>query len=213
MLHAADDLKEETIGEFFGFTEKENRFAVDQAEKYDYIERQNGLIRLTDAGHNLFPVGSDEPALFEVQPRNDRFDFGLVAFAPADAWRQLSTFEHDLPELAVASAEAVGEAGRKSGPVLRQTLSGVPFETRRRARRAPVSLHRRRRAGREAIRPCRARQGVGERRRARGSPEADLLAWNSGFDLDGYPVPMGVASFDADVALSGFGELKASDRA
>lgn len=183
LLRAADGLTEEAIGEFFAFTDDETRFAIDHAYTFGYVERVNGRVYLTDGGHNLFSVGSDEPALFEVQNRRDRFDFDLIAFAPADPWKQLSSFEFGLPELGIASAEAVGTASarivqaftrhfhefrprRAGGRTERQSLYTVDsVEVEKRfATLVPVKV---------SVRPENP-----------ASPEADLLSWKTGFELD-----------------------------
>jgi hypothetical protein len=107
----ADGLAEDSVGEFFGFSPDETHFVVDYVESAGYVQRKNGRVHLTDSGHGLF-AGTDEPALFEVHAREERFDFDLIAFAPADSWKNLTQFEYELPELALGP-EDPGEASKR----------------------------------------------------------------------------------------------------
>jgi hypothetical protein len=104
ILRLVDGLPESSVGEFFGFSCDETRFVIDFVETQGFAKRTNGKIYLTDAGHRLFS-GGDEPALFEVQSKQERFDFDLVSFAPADAFRMLDEFEFALPELSTTNPE------------------------------------------------------------------------------------------------------------
>src|SRR2546426_3504882 len=69
LLRAADELREDGVAKFFGFSDEEARFAIDQAERFGYVDRANGRVHLTSAGPNLFQAGSDEPALFSGGPK------------------------------------------------------------------------------------------------------------------------------------------------
>jgi hypothetical protein len=106
----ADGLQEDAVGEFFGFNPDETRSIVDFVESVGYVQRKNGRVYLTDSGHGLF-AGSDEPALFEVDARQERFDLDLIAFAPADR-RSLTAFEYELPELSLAGSKDPGKASK-----------------------------------------------------------------------------------------------------
>ncbi|MBB5055460.1 hypothetical protein HDF16_000129 [Granulicella aggregans] len=105
LLRLADGLPETSISEFFGFTPDETQFVVDYVEGKGYTQRRNGRVSLTSGGRSLF-VGSEEPALFEVTPKLERFDFDLVSYTPADTWNRLGEFENKLPELSIASHSA-----------------------------------------------------------------------------------------------------------
>src|ERR1019366_8537234 len=72
----ADGLQEDAVGDFFGFSPDETRFIVDFVESVGYAKRKNGRVYLTDSGHGLF-AGGDDPALFEVHSKQERFDFDL----------------------------------------------------------------------------------------------------------------------------------------
>src|SRR5262245_53994929 len=110
LLRAADELREDGVAKFFGFNDEEARFAIDQAERFGYVERANGRVNLTSAGHNLFAAGTDEPALFQVVRKTDKVSFDLISFAPVEPRRLLTKFEFTLPELPVAPLAEVGQA-------------------------------------------------------------------------------------------------------
>ena len=97
------------VGEFFGLSPDETRFIVDFVESLGYAKRKNGRVYLTDSGRALF-AGGEEPALFEVHTKQERFDFDLIAFAPADAQKWLTPFAYELPELTLVDPEDPGSA-------------------------------------------------------------------------------------------------------
>jgi hypothetical protein len=182
LLHAADGLLEDAVGEFFGFSGEECLYAIDQTVAYGYVDRQEGRVFLTDAGRSLFTAGSDEPALFEVRSRHDLVDVDLIAFAPGDSWRQLDQFEFRLQELTVPSAEAVGKASHR----VRQSFTKHFHEFRRRyagaGELATLYTVDDVRAGRRyaAVVPVK----VSVRPDNPAVPEADLLSWKTGFELE-----------------------------
>src|SRR5207244_3047495 len=157
------------------------RFIVDFVESVGYVQRKNGRLYLTDSGHGLF-AGSDEPALFEVRAKQERFDFDLIAFAPADR-RGLTAFEYELPELSLAESKDPGKASkhilksfgrffqelrfRKGGSRLEKqflyTIDDVQAEQRY-SSTVPVTL---------AVRPDDP-----------GFPESSLLQWRTGPELE-----------------------------
>lgn len=100
----ADGMQESAVSEFFGFTTDETRFIVDFVESAGYARRKNGRVYLTESGHALFS-GGDEPALFEVRSKLERFDFDLIAVTPADRGRPLTPFEYAFPELELSNIE------------------------------------------------------------------------------------------------------------
>jgi hypothetical protein len=182
LLHAADGLMEDAVGEFFGFSGEESLFAINQTVAYGFVDRRGGRVYLTDAGRSLFSAGSDEPALFEVRSRQDRVDVDLIAFAPAEARRHLDAFEFKLPDLPVASAEAVGKASQHA----RHSFTKHFHEFRRRYAGAgelttlytidDVRAERRY----AAVIPVK----VSVRPDNPAVPEADLLSWKTGFELE-----------------------------
>jgi hypothetical protein len=104
MLRLLDGLLESSVAEFFGFTNDETHFVINVVENKGLVRRTNGKVFLTDAGHRLFIAG-EEPTLFEVHSKQDRFDFDLLSFSPADTFRMLDEFEFELPELSISDAE------------------------------------------------------------------------------------------------------------
>lgn len=109
LLRLVNGLPETTVGEFFGFTNDETRFIVDHVENQGYVRRSKGRVHLTEAGHGLFSEG-EEPALFEVSSKEERFDFDLVSLAPSDQFRVFDDFEYRLPELSIEPLETGEQA-------------------------------------------------------------------------------------------------------
>lgn len=106
LLRLIDGLPETAIGDFFGFTTIETQFIVDTVENRGFTERKKGRVHLTPAGHSQF-LGSEELSLFEVSSKEEKFDFDLLSFSPADQRKNLDSFENKLPELSVSFPEYV----------------------------------------------------------------------------------------------------------
>lgn len=181
LLRAVDELREDAVAKFFGFNDEEARFAIDQAERFGYVERANGRVHLTQAGHNLFATGSDEPALFQVVRKTDKVSFDLISFAPVESRRLLTKFEFALPELPVASLAEIGQASDR----VKQSFARNFRQIRPRRSSAQVnslytvdSIDAEKRF--ETIVPV----NVSVRPENPTTPEADLLSWKTGGDLD-----------------------------
>ena len=137
LLRLVDGLPEPAIGEFFGFTAAETQFIVDVVESRGYTQRRSGRVYLTTGGHSLF-LGAEEPSLFEISARQERFEFDLISFNPADQRTRLGEFENRLPELAVAAttdnvstSEQVLRAFKRNFQVFLQRKGGPKLEKRR----------------------------------------------------------------------------------
>lgn len=182
LLRYADGLQEEAIAEFFWFRGDETRFVVDHAESSGYVARTRGRVRLTEAGHNLFRAGMDEPALFEVQAKRDHFDFDLIAFAPAER-RVLSPFEYELAEIGLVNVEETGNASQRIVPSFRRYFQEFRFK-RGGGRIEKQSLYTVDdvQAGNRfsTVVPV----ALSVRNDNPGSPEANLLTWKTGFELE-----------------------------
>lgn len=182
LLRAADELREDGVAKFFGFNDEEARFAIDQAERFGYVERANGRVHLTSAGHNLFAAGSDEPALFQVVRKTDKVSFDLISFAPVEARRLLTKFEFALPELPLASLVEVGQASdrvkqsfQRNFRLIRPKRSG---DSQVNSLYTVDSIYAEKRF--ETVVPVK----VSVRAENPTTPEADLLSWKTGGDLD-----------------------------
>lgn len=182
LLRAVDDLREDSVAKFFGFNDEEARFAVDQAERFGYVERINGRVHLTSAGHNLFAAGTDEPSLFQVVRKTDKISFDLISFTPSEPRRMLTTFEFDLPELQIPSLADVGQASdrvkqsfTRNFRLLRPQRKGDDKAT---SLYTVDSIDAEKRF--ETILPVK----VSVRPENPTTPEADLFSWKTGGDLD-----------------------------
>ena len=182
LLRAADELREDGVAKFFGFNDEETEFAIDQAERFGYLARVNGRVHLTSAGHNLFAAGSEEPVLFQVVSKTDKVSFDLISFAPVEPWRPLTKFEFALPELPIASLAEVGQA---SDRVKQSFQRNFRLIRPKRSSDSQVnslytidSIDAERRF--ETVLPVK----VSVRPENPTTPEADLLSWKTGGDLD-----------------------------
>lgn len=181
LLRYADGLSEAAISEFFAFTTDETCFVVDLVQKDGFARRKNGKVYLSEAGHRLF-TNSDDPGLFEVHKKQERFDFDLLAFAPADR-KSLDEFEFRLPEISMGDvsenervADLARESFRRFFHEFRIKKGGKAFEAetlytidnvqaeQRFSALVPVTL---------AVRPDDPR-----------FPEANMTGWRSGTELE-----------------------------
>lgn len=180
LLRLTDGIAEDEVGEFFGFSGDEIRFVVDHAESRGYVARRAGRIYLTSAGHALF-VG-DEPRLFEVRGKQDRFNFDLISLSPADPRRSLSNFEYGFPEVRPLN-DLPGHASRA---ILRSFTRH--FETFR-LKSGGSRLEKQTLYTVDQIQPENRYSAlvpisVAVRRDDPGAVEASLLDWKSGPELD-----------------------------
>jgi len=81
LLKATGELEETKAAAFFGFDHRDMAFVVDEAESLGYIEREDGRLRLTIAGTELFRGGSESPEIYEIEQRRDNFVFDLLCLA------------------------------------------------------------------------------------------------------------------------------------
>jgi hypothetical protein len=182
LLRFTNRLREEAIAEFFGFSADETSFVVDHAENFGYVMRTAGRIGLTEAGYNLFVAGSDEPALFEVQTKRDRFDFDLIAFAPAE-WQKLSPFEYELPELGLTNIEETANASQYIISSFKRHFQEFQFK-RGGSRIEKQSLY-----SVDAVHPDNRFSIIvpvtlSIRSDNPSFPEANMLSWKTGFELE-----------------------------
>ena len=73
-------------------------FVVAEAESRGYIDREDGRLRLTLDGMELFRSGSETPEIYEVEKRQEQFHFDLISFAP-HRYGHLEEYQVHLPEL------------------------------------------------------------------------------------------------------------------
>lgn len=181
LLRAADDLREDGVAKFFGFNDEEARFAIDQAERFGYVERANGRVSLTAAGRNLFSAGGEEPALFQVVRKTDKVSFDLIAFAPVEPRRMLTKFEFALPELSVArlmrrqASDRVKQSFKRNFRLIRPRRGG---DAQVNSLYTVDSIDAEKRF--ETVLPVK----VSVRPENPTTPEADLLSWKTGGNLD-----------------------------
>jgi hypothetical protein len=182
LLRLVDGLSESSVSEFFGFTNDETQFVIDRVENQGFARRTNGKIYLTDAGHGLF-VGGDEPALFEVHSKQERFEFDLIAFAPADVRKVFDDFEFSLPELPMAetldgerASDRVFQAFKRFFQEFRLKRSGSKLEKQGLYTIDQVQAELRF----STLIPVTLSVRIDEP----GFPEASLLNWRSGTELE-----------------------------
>jgi hypothetical protein len=203
LLRSTDGLREDAIAEFFGFSEDETRFVVDHIDSLGYVIRANGRVHLTEAGHSLFNAGSDEPALFEVQSKQERFDFDLIAFAPVENTKPLTNFEYRLPELPLADATSAANASKYISSSFKRHFQEFRFK-RGGSRLEKQALY--------TVDDVQAEQRysttlpvtVSIRSDNPGFPEANLLSWKTGFELeDRAAIVQSCATFLRSIRIAG----------
>jgi hypothetical protein len=182
LLRLVNALPETTIGEFFGFTNDETRFIVDHVENQGYVRRSKGRVHLTDAGHGLFSE-SEEPALFEVSNKEERFDFDLISLAPSDQFRIFDDFEYRLPELSIEPMET----GEQASAVVMRAFKRFFQEFRLKrggTRLEKQSLYTVDFVNAEQRFSTLVPVTVSVRKDDPEFPEASVLEWRSGTELD-----------------------------
>jgi hypothetical protein len=205
LLRFADGLKEEAVAEFFGFVEDEARFVIDHAERFGYVARLGGRICLTEAGNNLFNVGDGEPALFEVQTKRDRFDFDLIAFAPAERQQFVSPFEFELPELPLQSVQEAANASGRVSSSLKRYFREFQFKQSR-SRSENQLLYTVDDVQPEKRFSMIVPMTIGVRSDSPSLPEVNLHSWKTGVELeDRSAVVQSCASIVRDIRVSGGG--------
>ena len=105
LIYSVDGIPENEASGYFGFSDSEIAFVVDDLAVLSYVERRDGALWITSAGRELFRGGSDVPELYEVERRRERHGFDLISFAPAES-EGLSSFEAALPELQLSPGRA-----------------------------------------------------------------------------------------------------------
>lgn len=109
LVNCANGISESEAAAFFGFSEAEIGFVIEDLSGFGYLERKNGALSLTDAGRDLFVRGSDEPQIFEVEQRTERHRFDLISLCPAEG-STVSQFDSALPEFSVPEEQAAKSA-------------------------------------------------------------------------------------------------------
>jgi hypothetical protein len=111
LLKATDGLDECKAATFFGFDHRDMAFVVAEAQVLGYIDRDDGFLRLTSAGTDLFRGGSDTPEIYEIEQRREPFVFDLLSLAPQRP-EQLDEHELYFPELKGADPSQISSASR-----------------------------------------------------------------------------------------------------
>lgn len=183
LLHSIDGMEEVSVAEFFGFNRREMTFVLTEAESHDYINRVDGRLWLSATGRGLFIEADDEPRIYDVEKRDEWFDFDLVSLAPQPVIRP-SRFEMQLPEIQVQNLRDVSGA---SDMIRRQHFKRFFSEIA--TRRDSEALEKRSLYSVDSVSP-------GERKMTAiqvivhspvdrpGEPEPDLSYWRSGHELE-----------------------------
>jgi hypothetical protein len=112
LLKAVPGISEEDAATFFGFSEPELAYVLNEAVGPEFAERRQGRLWLTTAGDALFKDGEIEPKIFSVEDRNRSIGFDLLALAP-QAPKPLDATEQWLPELPIQDGASTGNAASK----------------------------------------------------------------------------------------------------
>ncbi len=71
LVRSIDGIAEDDVAAFFGFDRGDMSFVLSEVVTQGYIDRREGRLWLTNEGHSLFRDGSSDPAIFEVEQRQD----------------------------------------------------------------------------------------------------------------------------------------------
>ncbi|WP_018858499.1 hypothetical protein [Rhizobium sp. 42MFCr.1] len=113
LVKATPGIDEEKIGAFFGFSQADLTYVMNEAIEPGYVERREGRVWLTISGDKLFRDGEAEPTIFSVEQRRRVIGFDLMSVAPQHM-RRLDDVENALPELLM---EDGADAGRVKGRI------------------------------------------------------------------------------------------------
>lgn len=105
LAYSVESVPEVEVAAFFGFSEPEVAFVVNDLQARGYIERRNGELVLTLSGRSLFRPGTTTPEIYEVNQRSEGHIFDLISFSPVEL-AGLTPFEAALPELPVPPQRA-----------------------------------------------------------------------------------------------------------
>lgn len=109
ILKALSSVSEREIAQFFQFSADEVSYIVNSAERFGFIQRNNGLLQLTSLGDSKFENNSDEPCLYSVHKKARTLFFDLISFCP-QASDHLDKFTCTLPELPLLDHEAASNS-------------------------------------------------------------------------------------------------------
>jgi len=109
IIHATEQILEQDVAAFFGFDDREMRFALEEVSAKGYVSRSDGALTLTSAGRSLFQYDQAVPQIYSVQARQSTYGFDLIALAPQEQVA-LSEFERAFRELPISNVERVSRA-------------------------------------------------------------------------------------------------------
>jgi len=114
LVKAIPGISDEDTGAFFGYSQSELMYVLNEALAPGFIERREGRLWLTAAGDGLFRDDAAVPAIFSVEDRKRVVGFDLLAVAPLH-FKPLDTIEQWLPELPIAEGAGTGRVVDRIG--------------------------------------------------------------------------------------------------
>ena len=108
LVKTVPGIAEDAAAAFFGYTQTEIIYVLNEATGPGFVQRSDGRLWLTAAGEALFHGTDDDPAIFSVEARLRDFGFDLLAVAPQPP-RFLDTVEQVLPEIPIIDAAAAAK--------------------------------------------------------------------------------------------------------
>lgn len=112
LVKAAPGIEEEDAAAFFGYSQSEMTYALEEALGPGYLERNDHRLWLTLAGEQLFAASGDEPLIYSVESRRRSYGFDLFSVSPQPP-RRLEEVEFALPELPISDPRSSGNVSDK----------------------------------------------------------------------------------------------------
>ncbi|XWJ91945.1 hypothetical protein ACRARH_07045 [Phytobacter ursingii] len=98
LVHAVDGMYEADAADFFGFSDPEMSYLLNEAVSLGYINREAGKLWMTLAGSALFVQDSEYPQIFDVEDNSLNCGFDLISFSYQEK-SYYDTFDSDVYEL------------------------------------------------------------------------------------------------------------------
>lgn len=112
LVKDAPGITDEEAAAFFGYSQTEIAYVLEEAIGPGYLERRAGRLWLTISGEGLFKADDDQPSIYTVEARRRSFGFDLMAVAP-QVKRFLDELERLLPELPSEDPAGTGRVAER----------------------------------------------------------------------------------------------------
>ncbi|MEZ5954046.1 MAG: hypothetical protein R3C13_07025 [Hyphomonas sp.] len=112
LVKAVPGISVEEAAAFFGYSQKEMEYVLEEAREPAYVALDQERLRLTIAGEQLFKDSGNEPLIYSVENRRRSYGFDLLSVAPQRPI-SLDPAEFDLPELPIEDPSSTGNVANR----------------------------------------------------------------------------------------------------